>query len=482
MRYLFGFMCVCALGVMPLVGCSETTGDGGSGGTAGDGGSAGAGGTGGMAGVGGSAGSGGTGGMAACERFHECDDSNECTDDAWAGDTCQNTAVEDGTECDDGNECTVSACANAVCDSPAVPDDTPCTEHPYGDVQGACTGGRCTIACDSAEDCSDGDQQCAVGVCSEGACAQTPVPNGTECGFLDFVGGCFEGECVSLCENDEDCRGAGECWEQPVCVQVDGGSRCEERTAPDGTPCAGGTCQLGSCQVTTFEMPCSEQAYQNAVRAGCGPYMFDCDEPTEVWTSPTFLRDVILDGGGYAHVGGFLLARGVRVQVVGFVIAANGFTGSITNFGGDLRLIESTVTNEGGAVGHGEGNIGMQRGSSLTLRRCTVLGSGEMELFSDDGDMLIVNSTLSFGSEGGGLTNVSADGQLTVINSTLRSKGVFPVIAVTGDAPPAKVTATIVHGECLGSIDSGATTSNPPATAAASIQTRATRPRSVSTT
>ena len=44
MRYLFGFLCVCALGVVPLVGCSETTGDGGTGG------------------VGGMAGSGGTGG------------------------------------------------------------------------------------------------------------------------------------------------------------------------------------------------------------------------------------------------------------------------------------------------------------------------------------------------------------------------------------------------------------------------------------
>ena len=30
MRYLFGLLCVCALGVMPLVGCSETTGDGGT--------------------------------------------------------------------------------------------------------------------------------------------------------------------------------------------------------------------------------------------------------------------------------------------------------------------------------------------------------------------------------------------------------------------------------------------------------------------
>ena len=38
MRYLFGFLCVCALGVMPLVGCTDDGGDGGSGGTAGTGG------------------------------------------------------------------------------------------------------------------------------------------------------------------------------------------------------------------------------------------------------------------------------------------------------------------------------------------------------------------------------------------------------------------------------------------------------------
>ena len=52
MGYLFGLLCVCALGVVPLVGCSETAGDGGSGGaagTAGDGG-------------GGAAGGGGAGG------------------------------------------------------------------------------------------------------------------------------------------------------------------------------------------------------------------------------------------------------------------------------------------------------------------------------------------------------------------------------------------------------------------------------------
>ncbi|MGB5416986.1 MAG: hypothetical protein WBN01_20300, partial [Polyangiales bacterium] len=38
MRYAFGFLCVCALGLMPLVGCTDDGGDGGSGGTAGTGG------------------------------------------------------------------------------------------------------------------------------------------------------------------------------------------------------------------------------------------------------------------------------------------------------------------------------------------------------------------------------------------------------------------------------------------------------------
>ena len=41
MRYLFGFLCICALGVVPVAGCGETTGDGGSGGSAGSGGSGG---------------------------------------------------------------------------------------------------------------------------------------------------------------------------------------------------------------------------------------------------------------------------------------------------------------------------------------------------------------------------------------------------------------------------------------------------------
>jgi hypothetical protein len=47
MRYLFGFLCVCALGMIAPVGCGESgSGDGGAGGTAGSGGMAGSGGQG----------------------------------------------------------------------------------------------------------------------------------------------------------------------------------------------------------------------------------------------------------------------------------------------------------------------------------------------------------------------------------------------------------------------------------------------------
>ncbi len=435
MRYLFGFMCVLALGIMPLVGCSETTGDGGGGGSAGSG------------GMGGDGGSAGSGGMPECERQHDCDDRNQCTDDAWVDDSCENTAVEDGTACDDENECTLSACANGVCDSTPVQNGTVCTQDPYTDAEGTCIEGRCTVACDAAEDCMDLNE-CAVGVCTEGTCDSTPVQNGTLCSLFFDEGNCFAGQCTRPCGTAEDCFHPNDCTENS-CLQVDGGSMCEHTVLPDGTTCAGGTCQVGACQVTSLNIPCTEHGYRNAVNAGCGPYTFDCDGPTELGVGLLFPNDIILDGGGNLIIEGGLVGGGVSVELRGFMILANR---GINNFGGNLRVINSTVTNDDEAV---VGDIGLNPGASLTLRGCTVLGSEEMEILSDGGDTLIANSTLSFGSQGTGLTNVSADGELTVTNSTLRSRGSNPVIAVTGDAPPAMVTATIVDGECVGLIDSG---------------------------
>jgi hypothetical protein len=119
MRYLFGFLCVCALGVVPLVGCSETTGDGGSGGMGGDGGSGGSGGDGGTGGTGAVGGGGGTGGMPECESARDCDD---------------------------GIECTLDTCTEGKCDHTPLQDDSPCGgETFWGNPNGGCYGGVCNF-------------------------------------------------------------------------------------------------------------------------------------------------------------------------------------------------------------------------------------------------------------------------------------------------------------------------------------------------
>lgn len=78
MKYVFGLVCVVAVGVMPVMGCSDSSGDGGSPGTGGSGGSA---------GTGGSAGDGGSGGAG----------EDECTN-------AEDTAVYDALEYNTGSE------------------------------------------------------------------------------------------------------------------------------------------------------------------------------------------------------------------------------------------------------------------------------------------------------------------------------------------------------------------------------------------
>jgi len=128
MRYVLGFLCVCALGVTPLVGCSETTGDGGSGGSAGTG------------------GSGGTGGMPECQNPEDCDDGQECTADVCADGMCEYTPLADGTACDESNECTTGMCASGQCHTTAVQDGSPCAgETLNGNPRGGCYGGFCNF-------------------------------------------------------------------------------------------------------------------------------------------------------------------------------------------------------------------------------------------------------------------------------------------------------------------------------------------------
>ena len=129
MRYLFGFLCVCALCVVPLIGCSDAEGAGGSGGSAGAGGSAGSGGI------------GGAGGMPECESAEDCDDSNECTANGCADGMCEFSSVQDGTTCGDGaGTCEAGSCAGTFA----------CTEQGIRDAI-AVGGGPHTFDCDGAQ-------------------------------------------------------------------------------------------------------------------------------------------------------------------------------------------------------------------------------------------------------------------------------------------------------------------------------------------
>ena len=126
MRYLFGFVCVCALGIVQLVGCSEGGGEGGSGGSAGTGGE----------------GGGGTGGMPECQNPEDCDDANDCTGNVCADGMCEYSPLADGTACDESNECTTGMCASGECDTTPVQDGTAC-----GNDAGTCQQGSCQVAC-----------------------------------------------------------------------------------------------------------------------------------------------------------------------------------------------------------------------------------------------------------------------------------------------------------------------------------------------
>jgi len=113
-RYLFGFVCaiVVVLSVFLAADCGETGGAGGSGG------SGGAGGSGGVPATGGTGGDGGTGGMPECESVEDCNDENECIEDACnpSDGSCEHTPVQEGTPCADG----AGSCRTGLCREPEL--------------------------------------------------------------------------------------------------------------------------------------------------------------------------------------------------------------------------------------------------------------------------------------------------------------------------------------------------------------------------
>ena len=133
MRYLVGFMCALALGVMPLVGCSDSEGTGGSGGSPGSGGMG-----------------GGPDTPCAVIGSGLCDDGNQCTDDICCAYASCDLAEVDGNGCvyspvDNGTACAEGLCAAGQCEP--ITSLFPCTEQGIRDAI-AEGGGPHFFACD----------------------------------------------------------------------------------------------------------------------------------------------------------------------------------------------------------------------------------------------------------------------------------------------------------------------------------------------
>jgi cysteine-rich repeat protein len=203
-----------------------------------------------------------------------CDDSNECTDDACdpLNGQCGNDPVPDGTgcnfvgfpglcmsgvcqdamlcqgvNCDDSNQCTDDACdpEDGSCGSTPVADGTACD---FGGLPGICGGGTCQDAmlCQGVN-CNDSNP-CTDDACDpqDGLCDNTPVPDGTGCNFGGLPGLCMSGLCEDamlcqgvVCDDTNDCTADS-------CDPQDG--LCDFTNEPSGASCnAGGGPGSGMC-------------------------------------------------------------------------------------------------------------------------------------------------------------------------------------------------------------------------------------------
>ena len=169
MHYLFRFQFVCALGVMPLVGCFEQLQSG------------------------------------SCSGVVCPDDGDPCTsehcicDGWWCTPECVSGPAVNGTECTfDGvaGVCVSGVCGENLCEGVVCEDDDACTNDTCDYVDGTCD--FAAVWCDDGNDCT------TEGICNPAeGCDFTALEDGTPC-FGDFkpapMGGCEAGVCVAPCD------------------------------------------------------------------------------------------------------------------------------------------------------------------------------------------------------------------------------------------------------------------------------------------
>jgi hypothetical protein len=370
MRHVLGFICVCALGMMPLVGCSENAGDGGSGGSAG------------AAGSGGSAGAGGSGGtvVSACDRelceAVDCDDADLCTRDVCndADGTCSHVAV-----CDDLNDCTQETCnlADGSCATPSpAADGTPC----------------------------------AGGTCQDGACelSGTVVPC-TEQGIRNAVA-VGDGTYTFACEDATQVVTQAE-------IKIDGDVILDG----DGKLTIDGNCDHRVLSISSKATVELRQLVLSGGFAAAGGGVFNDGALT--MDGVTVARNATTNGPPPTKGAGIFNAG--TLTVMNSTIARNTdawLASGIWNAG--VLMMTNSAVSENDASGEGGGLLNIDV-ATMTLTDSTVSGNhGHQGAgISNDGTLTLANSTvegnIAEGGSGGGIAN-EALGVLTLTNSTVR--------------------------------------------------------------
>ena len=217
-----------------------------------------------------------------CADADDCDDLNECTDDA-CGPANQCAHTPNALACDDGVYCNGSdVCQDGLC---AAHEGSPCR----GDSVCAEAARACVcvgdVACDDGDLC-DGQEACGEGgECEAGValvCDDGDPCNGVE--TCEFALGC-RSDAPLVCDDGDSCNG------QEMC---ESGLGCQAGTplnCDDGDSCNGAeTCDSETgCQPGTA-LACDDGVYCNGTEVcgtdGCGPGTppcpnRECDEETK---------------------------------------------------------------------------------------------------------------------------------------------------------------------------------------------------------
>ncbi len=290
-----------------------------------------------------------------------------------------------------------------------------------------------------------------------------------------------------LCEG-VDCDDQNECTED-VCNGADGSCEyapiecvpdfndctvdtctpalgCSANVA-DATPCAGGTCQAGACELTGSVLPCTEQGIRNAIAAGGGPYTFDCATPTTIVTAAEIVIDnnVILDGQGKltvdANAGHRVLsvAADATAELIGFTVTGGSTVesgGGILN-AGTLALTNSTISGNSAQSSGGVRNLEtgtLTIANSVISQNTAAQFGGGMHNFgqAEIVDTTISNNTAESGS--GGVSNRSG-ATLTLTSSLVQGNTSALGAGGISNAGTMTLTTTTILGNEAGTSGGG---------------------------